>query len=361
MKTACFSRLGKKNFISGFDPIYEYGEQVLMNKFKLYSLQFLVLAAAIGLSADVWLQKWRSSSLCMTESCKVVGEYVRFGEITLVLAGAIFFWVLWLFIFFAGRYERRWLWNVILLALLGALAFDGGLLGFQFMAVREKCQLCIGVAVFLFFAAALLSWNRKKVFIFILACAVWAGGFASTSVLEYKNSEVRLNDIKVLTRQGEEDRDWPVFYFFFGLHCPHCSEVLANLAVNNHDPFTWNLIPLNEEKQDLARIKAILETEEFEENAFLAVLRVESSEDEEIDPGRPPEKVIQGIKKAKEYFSSRGYKGVPLLIVQENPGKRVVLQGRNTIMRYLKQKKLVMRTVDLSGAAGKNDGLKKGE
>lgn len=309
----------------------------------------MLLAAAVTLSVDVWLQITNSQSLCMTESCQVVGEYVHFGETLLIVAGAVFFWTLWLMSFFAGRYEAPWLWKTIKVLLLGAMAFDGALLGFQFVTVKERCLLCIGVALFLFAFAALLSWNRKKAYIFILAGAVWLGGFAANGILEYKISPASLDKIEVITRKGEKDRKWPRFYFFFGLHCAHCSKVLANLAVNNRDPFTWYLIPLNDSKKDLSRIKAIFGSKEIEKNAFLAVLEIENKKDEEIEPGRPPEEVIQGVKKAKEFFTSRGYKGVPILIVDENRGKRVVLQGVEAIMRYLKKKRLVVQTIDMSG------------
>ncbi|MFP4167664.1 MAG: vitamin K epoxide reductase family protein [Desulfonatronovibrionaceae bacterium] len=332
-----------------------------MSRFKLYSLQLLLVAAALVLSIDVWMQTKHAEGLCATEGCKVAGEYVRFGELSLIIAGAAFYWFVWLLSFFAGRYDRIWLWNLILLLVLGAMAFDGGLLGFQLTAVQEKCLLCMVVAAFLFLASGLLAWCRKSLLIFALACAVWAGGFASTSALDYRHSAIELDRIEVISKKADPEHKWPRFYFFFGLHCGHCSEVLANLAVNNRDPFFWHLIPLNDKKEDLYRVRAILGSDEREENVFMAVLRVESTKDADIEPRLPPERTIEQIEKAKQYFSGRGFRGVPVLIVRENPGKKVVLEGKNSIMRYLKQKKLVVRTVDLSGLTGEGKDGQEGE
>ncbi len=319
-----------------------------MKKIRLRIFQLLCLAAALTLSADVWMQVIQSKSLCMTESCQAVGGYVRFGEIVLVLAGAIFYWLLWLLSFFAGRYERGWLWQGVTLFLLGALAFDGALLGFQFVSLQENCLLCIGVGLTLFLTAAILAWNREKRYIFLLACAVWLGGFAANGILNPRPETVRLQELDVITRNPDAERKWPQFYLFFGLHCPHCSELLANLAVNNRDPFTWHLIPMNKKQEDLSRVAGILDSEGLDKNTFLAVLRFESMDNKDLKQKKPPEEVVQDIGRAQSFFTNRGFRGVPLLIVQEKAGKRVILEGRGTIMKYLQKKKLVVQKVDLS-------------
>ncbi|MEJ5242809.1 MAG: hypothetical protein WHT64_04510, partial [Desulfomicrobiaceae bacterium] len=119
----------------------------LWRRFRLPPLAQLALlgvtfAAAAFLSLEVWMQAVRHTSLCTTTGCAVVGEYIRFGEGNLLKLGAAFFWLLWLVAFFAGRYPKAWIWGGFGLLVAGALAFDGTLLGFQFVALREFCLIC---------------------------------------------------------------------------------------------------------------------------------------------------------------------------------------------------------------------------
>ena len=319
--------------------------------------QFLLLAFALTLSVDVWLQYAHHSSLCTTSACQVVGEYVRFGELMLIKAGAIFFWVLWLLVFFAGRYDKAWLWGLITLILMGALAFDGGLLGFQFVGLQEKCQLCIGVGLALFVLVALFAWIRKSWLIFFLGLAVWCGGFAANSVLNFSTDLPVLQKTAFLswpeTREDPPVKRVPRYHLFFSLSCGHCSKVIANLAVNKTDQADWTFHIMDHRDEDLARLAHILDSNQTASNPFLEILHWES--EEEIPAIAIPDSLRDAIDGAKTYFSRSGFRGVPMLIVDERPGVRVTLSGANNITQYLRQKGLLKQFIRFPSSAPKEE------
>ncbi|MBT8763702.1 hypothetical protein KFV02_07120 [Desulfohalobiaceae bacterium Ax17] len=318
---------------------------ISVQKFSLKQLlvQFPPAIAALVLSVDTWLKHSQKTSLCTSQSCQIVSEYVRFGDTFLIVLGALFFWLLWLLLFFACRYDKKWLWGASFTLLLGSLAFDGGLLGFQFMALKERCALCIGVGLALFFCLVFFAWFRRSLAIAVLGFAVWVGGFTANSVLKFSPKTPQLSELTVFSWPGKETRDWPKFYLFFSLHCDHCSKLMANLAINNPTAFKWHLNPLDAKPSDLQRIAHILAAEKETKNLFLEILRIESLE--QVEPISVPEGLEEKIKNVRDYFRGHGYKGVPLLIIDENPGRRVVLSGERYILNYLKKKGIVVTSI----------------
>ena len=324
---------------------------------KRFFFHFLLLSFALTLSIDVWLQYARHISLCTTASCEVVGEYVRFGELMLIKAGAIFFWVLWLLVFFAGRYDNAWLWGLVTLVLMGALAFDGGLLGFQFVGLREHCQLCMGVGIALFVLVAFFAWIRRSWLILLLGIAVWCGGFAANSVLLFPTDPPALRETSFLTwpdsRNATSTTRVPKYHLFFSLHCGHCSKVIANLAVNTTDQVDWSFHIMDETDEDLKRLAHILASEKTATNPFLEILHWES--EEKVPDIAIPETLRPVIDLAKTYFSANGFRGVPTLIVDERPGVRITLAGATNITLYLRQKGILKQLIRFGGSAPKEE------
>jgi len=324
---------------------------------KLNFLQFFLILFALTLSIDVWLQYAHHSSLCLTTACQVVGGYVRFGELMLIKAGAIFFWVLWLLVFFAGRYDKKWLWGLISLVLMGALAFDGGLLGFQFMGLQEHCQLCIGVGLALLILVVLFAWIRKSLLIFLLGIAVWCGGFAANSVLIFPTDLPVLQKTAFLSwpreRESAPAKYVPRYHLFFSLSCGHCSRVIANLAVNTTDQVDWTFHIMDHRDADLQRLAHILASNQTSANPFLEILHWES--EEKVPPIAIPDSLKDTIELAKTYFTRSGFRGVPTLIVDERPGVRVILAGANNITLYLHQKGLLQQVIRFSGSVHKEE------
>lgn len=315
-----------------------------MSKLSRYSLLTFLFLAALFLSAEVWMQAVRHTSFCTTSACDVVGEYIRFGEGNLIKIGAFFFWALWMLVFFAGRYDKIWLWSPAALILCGALAFDGALLGFQFVGLKEKCALCVAVAAILFIGLFLFSWVRRSWLTACIGIAVWCGGFTANTVLDLNVVPPTILETPFLSH-GRDDAKAPQHVLFFSLHCDHCSKILANLSINAQTlPGKWHLSCTDNKEDDFFRLATVLASNATKDNPFLEVLRLESLDT--VDPVPVPEELRRTVRTARTYFKTKGYQGIPILVVLERPGWEMVLRGEGNIMDYLRIRGLLKRELN---------------
>ncbi|MEF8824101.1 MAG: hypothetical protein V5A14_05725 [Desulfohalobiaceae bacterium] len=297
----------------------------------------VILLCAVGLSLDYILQSLGVGSLCGTEACEVVGGYVRFGEKWLVMLGSLFFWILFGLFFFACRYERQVLWGVAVLALIGAMAFDGALLGYQFVGLGLMCWICVAVAAGLFLVLVATAWRRASWLLLVAGIAVWCGAFAGNSLLQFTPDMPRLQETAFLEQSAEAKQDGPQYYFFFSLNCHHCSEVLYNLARVAPTSGTWHFAAVNREPASRAKLAWAAEAGSSEGaergNAFARILKAKETQISGTPP--IPEKVRQATRKAGDYFRSRDFRGVPVLVILKESGVRISLTGVEHISRYL--------------------------
>jgi hypothetical protein len=325
-----------------------------MTRFSRYSLLTFLFLAASFLSGEVWMQAVRHTSFCTTSACDVVGEYIRFGEGNLIKMGAAFFWFLWGLVFFGGRYDKKWIWGLATLLLFGALAFDGAILGFQFMGLKEKCLLCVIVGASLFVGLCLFSWLRRSLLTVFLGVAVWCGGFTANAVLDLNVVPPAITDTAFATWETAPD-NVPQHVLFFSLHCDHCSKILANLSINAHTlPGKWHLASTDNKEDDLYRLATVQNSDASKENLFLEVLRVESMDT--IDPVPVSEDLRQTVRTARAYFKMKGFQGVPVLVVMERPGWEMVLRGEGNITEYLRVRGFLQRELQFPRNAPKAAG-----
>lgn len=300
----------------------------------------LVLTMA-GLAWDVYLRVTTGGGICPTEACVIVGDYIRISELNLVLLGLAFFAVLWGVFFFASRYGHNWLWGLMSLLLLGALSFDGAILGFQYFSIKEQCHLCFGVGAALLTVLVFFALVRRKVIIFTLGLTVWIGGAVGGSVLHIPDRAQQLEELTGITWSGPEAEQWPRFHYFFSLHCPHCTDVLIQLAGNEPGDYHWNLLPLDNSPADLRKIAWVMALDMEEVNAFYEIVRIEQSwtvPDIEI-----PEELVYNIGQIRSYFREGGFRGVPLMIVDEGPGRRLTITGGAGIINYLQDQGILQQ------------------
>lgn len=313
------------------------------------SLLIFLFLAALFLSAEIWMQAVRHTSFCTTSSCDVVGEYVRFGEGNLIKMGAYFFWMLWALVFFGGRYQKPWLWGLASLGLFGALAFDGALLGFQFIGLREQCLICIAVGAILFGILFLFSWVRRSFLTALLGIAVWMGGFTANAILDLGVIPPADTDT-AFVHFGNSTGQGPRHIFFFSLHCDHCATVLANLSINTDElEGSWHLACVDNKEDDLYRLAHILDSKETAQNPFLEILRIETLS--KVDPIPIPQELRQAVRQARAYFKMRNFLAIPILVVQERPGWEMVLRGEGNITEYLRTHGYLERELFLGRAA----------
>jgi glutaredoxin len=291
----------------------------------------LALAAALVLSLEYVLNEMGHSGLCPTTGCKTVGGFVRYGESIFIVLGVMFFWSLAGLYFFSIRLKNDFLWAVSLVFLAGGLAFDGGILGFQTFAIGESCILCYSVGAALLLILAAFGIYRRSIVSVALGLAVLTAGFISQAFFLFPDKPPNVNET-VLTTAGERKPGGTVFYYFFSLQCPYCAEVLRNLEAEKANSAVWYFSPLAVRPEDKRKLSALLDDPAFEDNPFRAILRIEKSP-------APDTKISPRVEKATEaaiaFMRNSGYRGVPLLIAQESPVRRVVLGGRDAILDYL--------------------------
>ncbi len=310
-------------------------------------LHVLLLVSALGLALDLLWRSGRGASLCPTEACLIVEQYIRIQESSLIFLGLLFFLVFWLVYFFASRYDRPELWGLGTVLLFGALAFDGGLLGFQFGVIQEQCHLCIAVGAALILVLAFFALVREKGGLILIGLAVFLGGGAAGAMFTWPDTNAQASDpqieqARVLEWSGEEAEDWPRFYFFFSLHCPHCSEILFYLAQEDEAPgkYQWNFVPLDTDTEDLKKIAALKEMDWADKNPFYQILLMEEADQvPEVEVSRD---LRSRIGKARDYFQAQGFRGVPVTVVQEAPGEKTKLTGGQEILTYFVEEEIIM-------------------
>ncbi len=304
-------------------------------------LQGVLLLAAVSLTVHFWLTSQGMPGLCSSKGCKIAGELLNFPEYYLILAGAAFFWILWLLVFFACRYKKQVLWQLIITILFAAMAFDGVLLSYQFLKVGVMCWLCIGVGAGLLATVVSLVWVRKSLFVLVLAVCVWCGGFMGEAVLYSNLKSPGLSQTHFLTRTAENQEAAKDFYLFFSLDCPHCSKVMANIILNKAWDANWHLCCIDTSGNDLNVLANTVQNEKAEEFPFLQVLKAKNSKKLQDVP--VPSKLEERVENASSFLNNSAYKAVPLLVVKESMGRDVYLTGSQSIAKYLYENDLIKK------------------
>ncbi|MFP4084899.1 MAG: hypothetical protein ACLFP9_08790 [Desulfonatronovibrio sp.] len=296
-------------------------------------LHAVLILSILGLGADIYLRMSTGAGICSTQACAIVGDYINITEFNLVVLGLVFFIFLWGVYFFAARYDKKWLWTGMLVLVLGALAFDGGLLGFQYFSIKEQCQLCFGVGAALLVVLLLFSLVRKKTSILVLGLAVWVGGGIAGSMINIPDRTPLLEHVSGISVQSAEAQRWPKFNYFFSLHCPYCTEILNNLAKSESADYSWELLPLDKSQPDLKKIAWLMELDGNEKNIFYELVSLEQSG--EVPDVEVTDRLETKIDRIRTFFRGNGFRGVPLMIVEESQGKRLILTGADNITSYL--------------------------
>ncbi len=307
-------------------------------------LKAVTLVSAAALTADYFLKVWGQEGLCSTDACQLAAEQLRIPEIFLIMAGAYFFWGLWLFMFFGDRYQRPILWILVTLGLWGGLAFDGALLGYQFVGLGEPCQLCAGVGAALMAVLLCTAWSRRSWFILCVGLSVFASGFAANSLLTFRTQPPQLQETAFGSQLSGSETEARQFYFFFSFHCGHCRSVMQNVG---YQPSAWkadwHLCCVDTREQDLQKMAYALDQTQGNESLILKILEVEHRSD--IPAVQVSEELRTHAQTAADYLRHMGYRGVPLLVALEAPGRKTIVSGGTAIAKYLYSLGLIERWI----------------
>lgn len=315
-----------------------------MKRWQGFLPSFFSFGGAIFLGIEVYFRLFKNKSLCTTESCAIVGDYVRIGEINLIILGLIFLSILGFLLFFYNIFKDKNKWIIYFLYLLFGvgIAADSVLFGFQIVLLKEFCQICFIFAGVLLLSLLAFGLSQKKYLFLISSISVYLVVIGSFFLLDLPKKQVdlppTLQDLKSIYWAKKDAPAFPKAYLFMSFHCEHCSKVLANLAVNSKAAnMRWHIFPLDSKEADLKKLYYLLNSKDTLANPFLEILKVESGE-VDISQQKVEPKLLEQVRDTQKYFINQGFQGVPVLILEEGPGKKVILTGSNTIIEYLKEK-----------------------
>ena len=323
--------------------------------FKFGSKNFLfgsvLLAGAAGLGVEFLLQTKFSASMCVTKACDVAGSYLQvgqLGEAGLLFLGFLFFVVLYGLFFLSqkvsrtgrnvlGRLSRAGFWTLM----LGALAFDGALMGYQVITPGPVCVLCTTVAAGLLVVLVLAAWHCGFKAAFVLGLAVWVGSFAGSAVLDHGHEKAQsvpdapgIQEAAAVKEVFDESGNR--YCLFFSFNCSHCSEVLFNLAQSDLSG-CWYISCLDRNPESLARLAEVVSQEGRYGNVFMRLLRAKAAKIKQngVEAGYLPETLKKASKNALACFRNWNLPGVPTLVVEKQNGIRVSLPGARNIASFL--------------------------
>jgi hypothetical protein len=122
----------------------------MQNRRQAYKKIFLAVnvLAAIFVLTEIIMQSF-GRSICQTEGCKVVAQFVRFGDISILLIGLATFSFLALVSFLEIYRNKTGVGPLINMVLIVSLACEGFFTGYQVFIVHTPCLFCLIIFAFI--------------------------------------------------------------------------------------------------------------------------------------------------------------------------------------------------------------------
>jgi len=185
---------------------------------RLFGRAFIGVGAVATLFiiTEMVLQSF-GKSICQTEGCKLVAQYTRYGDISILLFGLVTFSILSVLSYLAIYKNKTRLEGYINIILVVSLAAEGFFAGYQAFRLSTACIFClITMGFFLALAVLRLLYGEKEMLSGFLA---FAGVFALFYLVLPVGSTVTLPDDELI--------------LFYSKDCKYCSEVIKELDANN--------------------------------------------------------------------------------------------------------------------------------
>jgi len=185
-----------------------------MNGKYLSALLFLAVSAlgTLALIVEAVLQFY-GKSICATEGCKVVAQYTRFGDLTMVLLG---FAAMSLITVLAAKEMRSVSvrsGRIVNFLLVVSLAGEGFFVGYQLFRLEVVCVFCLGVfGVFVVLGLLRILSGQQEVIAGFGALAAVLGLFY---LILPAGGTVLPHDAK--------------YILFFSADCKYCTEIRKEL------------------------------------------------------------------------------------------------------------------------------------
>jgi len=174
------------------------------------------ILGALFLIIEIILQ-FIGKSICETEGCKLIAQYTRFNDISILLIGLFTFTALSLMSFMSlyrngTRFDRY-----INLILVVSLSAEGFFSGYQVFRLHSICAFCLTTfCLFLALGILRILYGEKDV---IAGFVSFAGVFALFYLVLPAGVTVHLPEEELL--------------LFYGRDCKYCAEVMKEMKENN--------------------------------------------------------------------------------------------------------------------------------
>ena len=171
------------------------------------------MAGVLYVLAELILQAF-GKSICYTEGCKVVAQYVRFGDSSILIIGFLMFAALAALTALNLNSGRETFEKYINIILIAALASEGYFTGYQAFSIHVPCFFCLTLFGLLFVLGVLrlLSGEREIV-----------AGFAAMAVV-FSLLYLVLPAGGAVHLPADEQ-----FVLFYSKECKYCAEVIGEI------------------------------------------------------------------------------------------------------------------------------------
>jgi uncharacterized membrane protein len=211
---------------------------VLKKNYKI--MRIVALCASLIAALQAVINLTTGSSICPNAGCKVVENLTSISPVYLNILGFIFFQVVfWLLGSLKSKPDKGL--NLIGLVLLGGLAFDSALLGYQLFVAHSLCSYCLLILFFVIILNILYGFRQMAAGFAISSAVVISFSMmvlfpagAGSQRYSLKNASY---GVKSCASPSKE------IYLIFSSDCPHCQQVIETL--NNCNSCDLYLNPIN--------------------------------------------------------------------------------------------------------------------
>jgi hypothetical protein len=185
---------------------------------KYVSARLFVLASALStlyLMLEAVLQSF-GKSICATEGCKIVTQYTRFGDLTMVLLGLGTMAVITVLAAQGMRSAGEVRDRIVNFLLVVSLAGEGFFVGYQLFRLHAVCVFCLSVfGIFLVLGALRIIAGHREVL-------AGFGSLLAVLSLFYL----------ILPSGGPAIPVDQKYILFYSADCKHCTEIRKELEEN---------------------------------------------------------------------------------------------------------------------------------
>lgn len=199
--------------------------------------------------------------LCDSEGCHAIAGYAVFGEMAMLVAGAVFFALSMVLCGMIWENRERSIGigrmsvrttSLMESLLLGAVGFEGYLVGFQVFIAHALCVYCVGVlAIVVALFAVYAAIHRSR--LLLPGVALWVSMIMAPYMVAPKVAPPDLDRVAIeRIQKGSSNQEC---YLIYNKSCTNCEEVINYCKKEYHGDINMALCPAEKCSSALATLK----------------------------------------------------------------------------------------------------------